>query len=143
MSSILCRITSLIAIAALATGIAAGAALAAPIGAPNAVVVSLDCGTAGAFDVVVNGNGEWAPGHRLDGNGVVIPLSFGEETITVRDPEGNVVAEETEPATTKGRARARGRERVSCTYTATFEEDGLTITIAGSATGFMTGSRSA
>jgi hypothetical protein len=141
MRSIVRRLASLLAMTALAAAITAGAAPAAPSNAPNATVVSLDCGAAGAFDVVVNGRGLWTPGHRLDGNGVVIPLSFGEETITVRDPEGNVVDQFTEPPATKGRARARGRERVSCTYSATFEEDDLTITVTGSATGFIAGPR--
>jgi hypothetical protein len=141
MRSIVRRLASLLAIAAFAAALTTATASAAPVDAPNATVVSLDCGTDGAFDVVVNGNGQWAPGHLVGGNGVVIPLSFGEETITVRDPEGNVVDQFTEPAVTKGRARARGRERVSCTYSATIEEDGLTITVTGSVTGFMAGPR--
>ena len=57
----------------------------------------------------------------------------------MRDAEGNVVDQFTEPATTKGRARARGRERVSCTYSATIEDDGLTITVTGSVVGFRSG----
>jgi hypothetical protein len=136
------RIAIAVAIAALAAALTAGAAPAAPTDAPNAVVATLDCGSAGTFDVVVNGNGEWTPGHVLAGNGVVVPLSFGEQTGTVRDPEGNVVDQFTEPATTKGRARARGRERVSCTFSATFTDDGLTITVTGSVVGFMTGRQS-
>jgi hypothetical protein len=139
MRSIVRRLASALAIAAFAAVCTAGAAPAAPTNAPNATIVSLDCGPAGAFDVVVNGNGEWTPGHLLSGNGVVVPLSFGEQTITVRDPEGNVVDEATEPATAKGRARARGRERVTCTFSATFEDEGLTITVTGSVTGFMSG----
>jgi hypothetical protein len=143
MRSIVRRIASLLAIAAVAGAVTSGAALAAPANAPNAIVATLDCGGAGVFDVVVNGNGEWTPGHLLAGNGVVVPLSFGEETGTVRDPEGTVVDQFTEPATTKGRARARGRERVSCTYSATFTEDGFTITVTGSVTGFMSSAPSA
>lgn len=139
MRTIYRRFASVLAITALAAALAAAPASAAPSNAPNAVVVSLDCGAGGAFDVVVNGSGAWAPGHVVGGAGIVIPLAFGEETTTVRDPEGNVVAEETRPAMTKGRASARGRERLSCTYSATFEDDGLTITIAGSATGFIAG----
>lgn len=139
MRTIVRRLASLLAIAVLAAGAVAGTASAAPSGAPNAIVATLDCGSAGTFDVVVNGNGEWTPGHLLAGNGVVVPLSFGEETDTVRDAEGNVVDQFTEPATTKGRARARGRERVTCTYSATFTVDGFTITATGSVTGFMSG----
>ena len=141
MRSILRRLASVLAIAALSAALTAGAAPAAPLNAPNVELVTLDCGTAGTFDVVVNGNGEWTPGHLLDGNGVVVPLAFGESTFVVRDAEGNVVEEGTEPPTTKGRARAKGRERVTCGFTLTFEEDGFIATLTGSVTGFMAGPR--
>jgi len=139
MRSIVRRLASLLAVTALAAGVAAGAASAAPSNAPNATEVTLECGGAGTFDVVVNGNGEWTPGHLLAGNGVVVPLSFGEQTGTVRDAEGNVVDQFTEPAMTKGRARANGRRRVTCTFSATFEQEGDTVTVTGSVTGFLTG----
>ena len=142
MRSIVRRLASLLAIAVLAAALVAGTASAAPSNAPNATVVTLDCGSAGTFDVVINGNGEWSPGHLLSGNGVVIPLSFSEQTITVRDAEGNVIDEQVQPAATKGRARANGRERVTCSFTATFEDEGLTITAAGSVTGFLAGPKS-
>ena len=142
MRSIVRRVASVLAIAALGAGFTAVPVSAAPSNAPNATVVALDCGSAGTFDVVVNGNGEWTPGHLLAGNGVVIPLSFGEQTVTVRDAEGNVIDESTEPATTKGRARARARERITCSFSATFEDEGLTITVTGSVTGFRSGAPS-
>jgi len=142
MRSIVRRLGSALAIAALAAGLTGGAALAAPSNAPNAITATLDCGSAGTFDVVVNGRGEWGAGHLLAGNGVVIPLSFAEETATVRDAEGNVVDQFTEPATTKGRARARGRERVTCNYTASITDDGFTVTITGTVTGFLAGAPS-
>jgi hypothetical protein len=142
MRSIVVRLVSLLAMAVLAAALGAGTASAAPSNAPSAIVATLDCGGAGTFDVVVNGRGEWGAGHLLDGNGVVIPLSFGEETAVVRDAEGNVVDEFTEPATTKGRARARGRERVTCAYTATVTDDGFTVTITGTVTGFISGAPS-
>ena len=142
MRSILRRLASVAAIAALSAALTAVAAPAAPVNAPNAELVTLDCGAAGTFDVVVNGNGEWAPGHLLDGNGVVIPVAFGESTFVVRDAEGNVVEQGTEPATSKGKAKARGRERITCGFTLTFEEDGFTATVTGSGTGFMAGPRS-
>jgi hypothetical protein len=144
MRSTVRRLASLLAIAALSAALSAGTALAAPTDAPNAEVVTLDCGTAGTVDVVVNGNGEWTPGHLLDGNGVLIPLSFGESTFVLRDAEGNVIDEGTEPATAKGRARGpRNRERATCTFTLTFEEDGFTATVTGSVTGFMSGAPTA
>ncbi|HKG03528.1 MAG TPA: hypothetical protein VKB03_10120 [Conexibacter sp.] len=141
MRSIVRRLASLLAIAAIATALSAGTAAAAPVNAPNAQVVALDCGDAGAFDVVVNGSGAWSPGHLLDGNGVVIPVAFGEETTTVRDAEGTVVDQFTDPAIAKGKGKARARNRTSveCTYSLSFTEDGNTITVTGSAAGFLTG----
>jgi hypothetical protein len=143
MRSTVNRLASLLAIAALSAALATGAAVAAPVDAPNAEVVTLDCGDAGTFNVVLNGNGEWTPGHLLDGNGVVIPLSFSETTFVIRDAEGNVVEEGHRPALSKGRARARGREGVTCGFSVTFEEDGFTTAVTGSVTGFVSGGSSA
>lgn len=142
MGTITRRLASILAITAVSAALAGGTAAAAPVNAPNAETIALDCGDAGTFDVVVNGNGEWAPGHLLDGTGVLVPIAFGELTGVVRDAEGNVIDEFTEPATTKGKARARGRERATCTFTLTFTEEGITATVSGSVTGFMAGPRS-
>jgi hypothetical protein len=142
MRTITRRLASVLAITALSAALAGGTAVAAPVNAPNAQVVTLDCGEASTFDVVVNGNGPFTPGHLLDGNGVLIPVAFGDATIVVRDASGEVVDTITDPGFTKGRARARGRERITCTFTDSFTEDGLTITISGSVTGFAAGPRS-
>jgi hypothetical protein len=135
------RLASTLAILALAAVLAGGTATAAPVNAPNAEVVALDCGDAGTFDVVVNGNGLWTPGHLLDGNGVVIPVAFGEETVTVRDAGGNVVEQFTDPAIAKGKGKGRAGNRtaVECSFMLSFNEDGNTITVTGSVTGFMAG----
>jgi hypothetical protein len=142
MRTITRRLASALAITTLSAGLAGGTAVAAPVNAPNALTVTLNCGDAGTFDVVVNGNGVWTPGHLLDGNGVVIPVAFGESTFTVTDAEGNVIDEGVEPAISKGKAKARGRERITCTFTVSFTEDGTTFTSTGSVTGFMAGPRS-
>jgi hypothetical protein len=135
------RLASALAILALSAALAGGTATAAPVNAPNAEIVALDCGDAGTFDVVVNGNGVWTPGHDLNSNAVLIPVAFGESTFTLRDAEGNVLEEGTDPAIAKGKgkARARGRDTVECTYTLSFSEDGNTITVTGSVTGFVAG----
>jgi len=142
MPSIVRRLATLLAIAALTVALSATAASAAPVNAPNAQEFTLDCGAAGTIEVVVNGNGAFTPGHLLDGPGVLIPVAFGEVTIVVRDAEGNVIDEFTDEGATKGRARARGRERVSCTFTDSFTEDGTTVTISGSVTAILSGPRS-
>ena len=141
MRSIVRRLATVLAIAALSAALAAGTAAAAPVNAPNAQTVALDCGEAGTFQVVVNGSGAWSPGHDLSSNAILFPVSFGVETTTVRDAEGNVVDESTRPATTKGQGKARASHRtpIECTYTLSFTEDGDTITVSGSVTGFVAG----
>ena len=133
------RLASLLAVAAISAALASATATAAPVNAPNAETVALDCGDAGTYDVVVNGNGDWSPGHDLNSNAVLIPVAFGETTFTLTDPEGNVIDQGTEPATTKGKAKAKGRARITCTFTLTFTEDGNTATVTGSVTGFVSG----
>jgi hypothetical protein len=142
MRSIVRRLASLLAVAVVVVGLAAGVASAAPVNAPNAQEFTLDCGTAGTIEVVVNSSGAFTPGHRVDGPGVLIPVAFGEATIVVRDAEGNVIDEFTEPGIAKGRARARGRERVTCTFTDTFTDEGVAVTINGSVTAILSGPRS-
>jgi hypothetical protein len=135
------RLASVLAVTAISTALAGATATAAPVNAPNALTVALDIGEAGTFDVVVNGNGDWGPGHDLNSNAVLIPLAFGESTFTVTDAAGNVIDQGTEPAIAKGKAKAKGRERISCTFTFTVTEDGTTTTVAGSVTGFVSGQR--
>lgn len=141
MRSIIRPFATVLAIAAVSAALTAATAAAAPVNAPSAQTVALDCGEAGTFQVVVNGNGAWSPGHDLNSNAILIPVAFGETTGTVRDAEGNVVDEFTEPATTKGQGKARARHRnpIECTYTLSFTEDGNTITVSGSVTGFIAG----
>lgn len=141
MRSTIRRFATIVAIAAVCVTLTAGTAAAAPVNAPNAQTVALDCGEAGTFQVVVNGDGAWSPGHDLNSNAILIPVSFGEETATVRDAEGNVIDESTRPAMTKGQGKARAQHRnpIACTYTLSFTEDGNTITVSGSVTGFIAG----
>src|SRR6185369_12167996 len=131
MRSIVMRLAILLAVAAVSAALAAGTAAAAPVNAPNAQTVALDCGEAGTFQAVVNGDGAWSPGHDLNSNAILIPVAFGESTATVRDAEGNVIDEGTEPAMTKGQGKARARHRnpIECTYALSFTEDGNTITV--------------
>jgi len=141
MSSTIRRLASVLAIGLLGTALTAGSAAAAPVNAPNALEVALDCGAAGTFDVVVNGNGQFAPGHIV-GGGVLIPVAFGPTTFTVTDPGGAVIVEETEPAVTKGSGKPkRNRPALECTFSASFEEDGNTVTISGTVTAFRAGPR--
>jgi hypothetical protein len=137
------RLATALAIAAIAAALTAGTATAAPTKAPNATPIAIDCGPAGTFEAITNGNGEFTPAHDLDSHRVLIPTSIGPTTFVGKDAEGNVVFEETDPTVrTKGHAAPRGRTLLNCTFTLTFPlEEGGTATVTGSATGFLSGHR--
>jgi hypothetical protein len=143
MRTTLHRLAAVLAVAILGAALAAGAATAAPVNAPNATPITIDCGPGGTFDAITNGNGEFTPAHDLDSRRVLIPVSLGPTTFTARDAEGNVVFEETDPTVnTKGRAAPRGRTLLHCSFTLSFPaEDGGTATVTGNAIGFVSGRR--
>jgi hypothetical protein len=145
MRNITRRLASGLAIAVLGAGLAAGTAVADPVNAPHAVQFTADCGELGTFQVVSNGNGRFTPAHDLNSNAVLIPFSFGTTTFTVRDAEGNVIFEETEAAQMKGNGTVPpGRTSVTCSFSGSFPTpEGGTATIAGTATGFVSGRRTA
>lgn len=107
----------------------AGPAGADPVNAGNAEVIPLDCdGT--SYEVVVNGNGQFTPGHDVDSNAVLVPVAFGPFTGVVTDADGKVVDTFTEEGGSKGQSAKRG-DFTTCTFTFTFtntgptEEDGI------------------
>ena len=119
-------------------GVTAGAAAADPVNAKNAIRTTLRCDNGQAYDVVVNGNGEFTPAHDLDSNAVLKPFAFGELTITVTDP-GDNTRTFTEPATAK--RNAGKKDLVGCTFTFGSTEDGLTFTVSGTVLVKITGGR--
>lgn len=140
MRTMLHRLASVLAIALLAGAVTAATAGADPTGAKNAQHVTVECADAGTFHTVVNGNGDWTPAHDLNSSAILVPVSFGTTTFTVKDAEGNVVFEETEPGRTHRHAQRKGRTLIDCTYTLSFPvEEGNTATVSGSVTGFITG----
>jgi hypothetical protein len=143
MRSTVRRFAAGLTIATAAAALSIGPATAAPIKAPNATPTAIDCGPGGTFDTVTIGNGQFTPAHDVNSNRILIPTSIGPTTFTVRDAEGNVVSEETDPTVnTKGHAAPRGRTLLHCTFTLSFPtEDGGTATVSGSASGFLSGRR--
>jgi hypothetical protein len=133
-----------------AAALVVGGAATASAAPPGQEVIPLDCGSAGTFDIVTNGNGMFTPGRRLDSTGVIVPTSFGEFTLSAN---GTVVA--TDPGSAKGGgnvASNNAHPSVSCTFslTETLAEDqevvpgvvlpaGTEVTFSGSVTGFLTG----
>jgi hypothetical protein len=141
MRSITRRLASGLAIALLGAAFTAGPATADPVNAPNAVPVTVECGEAGTFDAVANGNGAFTPAHDLNSNAVLIPVSFGPTTFTVTNAEGSVVFQETEPGRTKGSGTVPpGRAGFNCSFSFSFPaEEGNTATVTGTVTGFLSG----
>ena len=103
-----------------------------------------------SYQVVVPGRGEFTPALIVGRNGVLIPVLFGDTTITVSDEGGNFLFQVTDPGATKGKGNVAAhnpRPTVTCTYTllVTAEQDpdqlqpGQYAEIAGSVTGHLVG----
>lgn len=137
--------------AAAALAVALGLTAAPARAAAEKETVPLDCGSAGTFEIVVGGNGEFTPGRDSSSTAVIVPISFQNERFVVTGPDGNVLVDETEPdRLAKGSVADRSpRQQVDCSFSATFvldaEEDGLpagsTISFYGEVTGYLTPSR--
>lgn len=126
--------------------------MAAPApAAPERETIPLDCGSAGSFDITVNGNGDFTPGRDANGTTVIVPISFQNERFLVTAPDGTVLVDETETERlAKGSVPDRSpRQQVDCSFSASFvldaEEDGIpagsTIAFYGEVTGYLTPSR--
>jgi hypothetical protein len=122
----------------------AGAAVAGPINAqsPNSFVVTLDCDNRDSFDAIVVG-ADWSPGHVIGQLGVFHVLAFPTFVGTVTDPEGNVVEQVSEPARFRGQGNvpASATDVTTCSFEVEFHEGGFTITVLGTVTGYITGSK--
>jgi hypothetical protein len=128
---------------------------AATASAAPGQTVRLDCGAAGTFPVVINGNGEFTPGRRVDSTQVLIPTAFGETQFQAVLPDGGVVGPFSELGSSKGGGHTGGNNPhsvVTCTFSVrqTLAEDevdpggmvlpaGTVVTFSGSVTGFLTG----
>lgn len=120
--------------------VSAGAASADPQGEP----ISLECDNGISYQVTVNGNGAFTPGHDLASTSVLVPTFFGELHGTVTDSSGNVIEEFVDPPMVKGNSGGHPRATTtSCTFTInqSFEEPDLGLLFfsgQGSLTGFVT-----
>ena len=113
-----------------------------PVGAKNSTPVSVTCDNGQTYETVANGNGQFSPAHDLHSTSVLIPVAFGPTTFTVTDPDGNVVDQGTDPAEAKGSSAQNPGADMECTFVVSFQDpDGLTITVEGTVTGFVTPAR--
>ena len=123
-------IVSLITMAVFGIGVAS----AAPSNAPKSETFFLECDNGESYPIVVNGNGDFTPGHITDGNGgVVVPISF---TIEVTDPTGEVIFND--DVAKPGKMKGLAGDVIHCTFEDTFEDEGGTFTIFGNAIAFFT-----
>lgn len=110
-----------------------GAASAAPVNSPNTETFLLDCGDAGTFDIVVPGGGAYTPGIVTDGDGrVLIPVAL---SFTVTNDEGNVVGGGDDAK--NDQQRGLQDDLITCTFSITFEDGGMTFHLDGEVTGFV------
>jgi hypothetical protein len=129
------------AAAAAVLGIAAWPpAQADPTNAKNALPITIACDNGQTYSAVVNGNGAWTPAHDLDSTAILIPVAFGPQTVTISDADGNIIDQETGPATQKPGASAHNRNATTnCSFIGSATApDGTTFTVSGDVQGFVT-----
>ena len=129
------RMAGLLATGGLILGFAAGPAVADPL---KGEIIPLDCDNGKTYTVVLNGNGAFTPGHDADSNSMLVPVEFGAFTGTVTDAQGNVVDQIDDPALPKGNSAKGKKDLVTCEFSFSGTEDGLTFNGSGSVTGFIT-----
>ena len=128
------NLSTLLVAGGLALGVAAAPVAAHP---KDAETFPLVCDDGNTYIVTTNGNGEFTPAHDTDSNTVFVPLSFGDFHGTVTDSEGNV-EEFTEPGVAKGQSGKNAKNTVTCTFSFSGTEDGMTFEASGSVTGYAT-----
>lgn len=108
----------------LALGTTAGL-LAGPVGAdPKQEIIPVTCDNGNTYDLAVNGNGEFTPGHDVDSNTVLIPVAFGTFTGIIRNAAGAQVGDPiVEEGAEKGQSGKKA-ETVTCTVSFSFTNTG-------------------
>jgi hypothetical protein len=125
------RLIVLLAVAALAMAVLAQGASADPTNAKNSLTIPATC-PSGSVQVVVNGNGEFTPGHVVGSTAVFIPQAFN---ITFEfTPTGGTTESETDTAS---KANPHGN-LVTCSIDFTQSFDFGTFHLFGTVTGFFT-----
>jgi hypothetical protein len=126
------RCWTVVAVLALAALALAQGALADPVNAKNALVIPATCDNGQSYEVVVNGNGEFSPGHILGSTSVFVPEAFN---ITFEfTPTGGPTESETDTA---AKNNVHG-DVVTCSIDFTQEFPEGTFHLFGTATGFIT-----
>ena len=127
---------SMLATALWLPAVVASPASAKPTIAKNAELVDLTCTNGATYAIVANGNGDFTPGHILDGDGrTLVPVAF---RFLVVNENGDVLFDET--TAKPGQMNGLSGDLVDCAFTATETdpESGETVTINGTVTLFVT-----
>ena len=115
---------------------AVGTVGADPVKAKNAQLIEVTCGGQ-TFTVVVNGRGQFTPGHIIGSTGNLIPQSF-TFTVIATNARGEVLFSGTATVAKGGQRRGLQDRLITCTFGQTFTEDGITFAVSGTVTGFIT-----
>ena len=115
---------------------AVGTVGADPVNAKNAQFIELTC-WGETITVVVNGRGQFTPGHIIGSTGNLIPQAF-VFNFTVTDAGGDVIDRGTETIAKGGQRRGLQDRLPTCTFGGSFTANGLTFTLSGTVTGFIT-----
>ena len=134
------RLSTLLVSGGLVLGTAVAPAIADP---QKGEIIPVDCDNGQSYVIAVNGNGAFTPAHDTASTATFVPVSFGEFTFTVTDAQGNVVDQGTEPGIDKGKGNAaKGKKTlITCEFSFSDTEDGLTFEGGGTVTGFLTPNR--
>jgi hypothetical protein len=134
------RVTLGAAAAAVLGGVTIAPAHADPSQAMNSLPLQVTCDNGQSYDAVANGDGAWTPAHDLNSSSILVPVSFGAVTVTIRDPQGAIVDQETDPPSAKPGASAHNPHATThCEFVGMgTAPDGSTFTIEGSVVGFVT-----
>ena len=142
-------IVRLAVVLAFGAGSALGVASSAgadPGGSPRSFQVPLVCDNGTTYQLILNGNGQFAPGHDSASNSIIVPTAFGPFHGVVTDADGNVLDEFTDPAVSKGNSTKDRGTSTECTFEIddTFTDPELGVLHfhgEGSATVFVTPAR--
>ena len=126
------RVTVIAVVAALGALALAQGAMADPVNGKNGLVFPLTCDNGQSYEIAVNGNGEFLPGHIVGSTSVLVPEAFN---LTFEfTPIGGETESETD---TSSKHHARGEITCSIDFTQEFPDEG-TFHIFGTVSGFLT-----
>lgn len=117
------RLVAGLAIAGVASALHVGWAAADPTSGDTFTLV---CDNGKTYEVATStARGEFTPAFSTTDNSVIVPIAFRGFSGVVRDPQGNIVEEFSDPGTTAKGQSAKGlKNPVTCTFTFSEVSDG-------------------